>query len=80
MIMRMRKQINKANSKISPSGCYLPFAGCFFNFSLALLIKVLLIKNVYFKNRTIGNKTKYKKQNNYCKMLYKKSGKVFALI
>ena len=40
-----------SNSKNSASGCYLAFVWFFINFSLALLIKVLLIKkNVYTDN------------------------------
>lgn len=35
------------------------------------------IESKYLKNRTIENKTKCKKQNNYCKRLYKQERKVF---
>ena len=39
-----------SNSESSASGFCLAFAWCFANFSLALLIKVLLIKKVYTRN------------------------------
>ena len=35
------------------------------------------IESKYLKNRTIENKTKCKKQNNYCKRRYKQERKVF---
>ena len=42
----MIMQIQLSNSKSSASGCYLAFTWFFTNFSLALLIKVLLTKKV----------------------------------
>ena len=33
------------------------------------------LESNYFKNRTIESKTKFKKQMNYCKRLYKKKQK-----
>ena len=39
-----------SNSKSSSSGCSLAFAWIFANFSLEMLIKVLLVKNVYLLN------------------------------
>ena len=35
------------------------------------------LESKYLKNRAIENKTKYKKQKNYCNRLYKKERKYF---
>ena len=37
------------------------------------------LESKYLKNRTIENKAKYKKQNNFCSKLYKKERKIFCL-
>ena len=35
------------------------------------------LESKYLKNKTIDNKTKFKKQNNFCSKLYKKERKTF---